>query len=335
MLLAATSTQLPDRDARDRRVPRGAGSARASAGSARSRRRDARAVSTTSAPTSSPCSTCGALRRAERCTRGNQLRKWCREHFLSFLRMREWHDLHAQLADRRGARGAANEIPASYADLHQAILTGSWVRSAPRRDSASTTGPRDPLRHRSGHAARVEATALGGRRQPHRDGARVRAHGCRGRSGLDRGRGSHLVKRVYTEPHWVAGARFRRAREQVTLFGLPSSRTARLVRAIDPRECARAVHHARARSPRVRDEGGVHGAQRTRPGRAAIACATRRAEATCSPTRTRKSSISSTADCRTAWAQRQAFEPWRALPSAATRLLLHCTRTICCGRRAA
>ena len=26
----------------------------------------------------------------------NQLRKWCKEHFLSFLRMREWQDLHTQ-----------------------------------------------------------------------------------------------------------------------------------------------------------------------------------------------------------------------------------------------
>src|SRR6185503_18611564 len=27
----------------------------------------------------------------------NQLRKWCREHFLSYLRMREWQELHSQL----------------------------------------------------------------------------------------------------------------------------------------------------------------------------------------------------------------------------------------------
>src|SRR4030095_14022346 len=30
---------------------------------------------------------------------GSQLRKWCRENFLSFIRMREWQELQRQLAD--------------------------------------------------------------------------------------------------------------------------------------------------------------------------------------------------------------------------------------------
>src|SRR4030095_1793218 len=56
---------------------------------------------------------------------GNQLRKWCREHFLSYLRMREWHDLHAQLADSvKELKVRPNEVPANYTELHQAILTG-------------------------------------------------------------------------------------------------------------------------------------------------------------------------------------------------------------------
>ncbi|MEY4933405.1 MAG: hypothetical protein RLZZ403_1725, partial [Pseudomonadota bacterium] len=56
---------------------------------------------------------------------GNQLRKWCRENFLSYLRVREWQDLHGQLA------AAIEDLelkpatqPAAYADLHQALLTG-------------------------------------------------------------------------------------------------------------------------------------------------------------------------------------------------------------------
>ena len=57
---------------------------------------------------------------------GSQLRKWCRENFLSFMRMREWQELHRQLARhrRRAASCKPNQVPAEYADLHQAILTG-------------------------------------------------------------------------------------------------------------------------------------------------------------------------------------------------------------------
>ncbi len=44
---------------------------------------------------------------------GSKLRKWCRENFLSFVRMREWNDIHQQLREslvagasrpRRGSR---------------------------------------------------------------------------------------------------------------------------------------------------------------------------------------------------------------------------------------
>jgi len=56
---------------------------------------------------------------------GSQLRKWCREHFLSFVRMREWQELHSQLSQSlRELELRPNQTDASYTDLHQAILTG-------------------------------------------------------------------------------------------------------------------------------------------------------------------------------------------------------------------
>ena len=56
---------------------------------------------------------------------GSQLRKWCRENFLSFMRLREWQDLHRQLGDTvEELKLRLNTQPADYADLHQAILTG-------------------------------------------------------------------------------------------------------------------------------------------------------------------------------------------------------------------
>src|SRR6185503_2616279 len=56
---------------------------------------------------------------------GSQLRKWCRENFLSFIRMREWQELQRQLTEMTGElKLRPNQLPASYNDLHQAVLTG-------------------------------------------------------------------------------------------------------------------------------------------------------------------------------------------------------------------
>jgi ATP-dependent helicase HrpA len=55
----------------------------------------------------------------------NQLRNLCQADFLSFVRMREWHDLHQELLGRVTEMGMRlNDEPAPYANLHRALLTG-------------------------------------------------------------------------------------------------------------------------------------------------------------------------------------------------------------------
>lgn len=54
-----------------------------------------------------------------------QLRKYCRQQFLSYPRMREWREIHRQLllvAKDMGLR--ENQKPADYAQIHRAMLTG-------------------------------------------------------------------------------------------------------------------------------------------------------------------------------------------------------------------
>ena len=54
-----------------------------------------------------------------------QLQEQCREQFLSQLRLREWRDVHAQLFTLVREQGwRVNELPASYEQLHLALLTG-------------------------------------------------------------------------------------------------------------------------------------------------------------------------------------------------------------------
>jgi ATP-dependent helicase HrpA len=62
----------------------------------------------------------------ERAARSSgQLRKYCRDHFLNFLRMREWRDVHRELrlmAREMGMR--ENPEPADYPSVHRSILSG-------------------------------------------------------------------------------------------------------------------------------------------------------------------------------------------------------------------
>jgi ATP-dependent helicase HrpA len=56
----------------------------------------------------------------------NQLRKFCKAHFLSYLRMREWRDIYHQLErtlkEIRAFRD--NTLPAEYDQIHRALLSG-------------------------------------------------------------------------------------------------------------------------------------------------------------------------------------------------------------------
>ncbi|WP_370660403.1 ATP-dependent RNA helicase HrpA [Massilia agilis] len=54
-----------------------------------------------------------------------QLQDTCRENFLSQLRLREWRDVHSQLVTIVKEQGwRMNEAPATYDQLHMALLTG-------------------------------------------------------------------------------------------------------------------------------------------------------------------------------------------------------------------
>jgi len=50
---------------------------------------------------------------------------WCRQHFVNWLRLREWRDVHGQLMTLCHEHGwKENQIAASYDAIHKALLTG-------------------------------------------------------------------------------------------------------------------------------------------------------------------------------------------------------------------
>ena len=154
---------------------------------------------------------------------GNRvLRHWCREHFLSFVRVREWGDLREQLEDmsRSMAKGAGDRPAASTAVLHQTLLTGFLggigVLDEARtylgaRDTRFVIAPGTPLAKRSPHWI-VAASLV----ETHRLYARMVAQV---QPSWIESAGAHLVKRTYGDAEWDAQRGMALARETVSLYG--------------------------------------------------------------------------------------------------------------------
>jgi ATP-dependent helicase HrpA len=170
---------------------------------------------------------------------GNQLRKWCREHFLSFMRMREWQDLHAQLSEAvKELQLRPNQVAASYTDLHQAVLTGFLGSIGNLDEKREYDGPRGtrfviapgtPLASRPPKwivaGSLLETTRLYARMVAAVDPGWIEAAGA------------HLLKRSYSEPHWVESRGFVAAFESVALYGLTLASRRRInYGAVEPRE---------------------------------------------------------------------------------------------------
>jgi ATP-dependent helicase HrpA len=154
---------------------------------------------------------------------GNRvLRHWCRENFLSFVRMREWADLREQLMDMSRAltHGSRDQPGASTAVLHQALLTGflggigvlDEARSyLGARDTRFVIAPGTPLAKRSPHWI-VAASLV----ETHRLYARMVAQV---QPSWIESAGAHLVKRTYGDAEWDAQRGMAFARETVSLYG--------------------------------------------------------------------------------------------------------------------
>jgi ATP-dependent helicase HrpA len=154
----------------------------------------------------------------------SKLRKRCRDDFLSYVRMREWHDLYQELLNRVTEMDMRlNQEPADYAPLHRALLTGllghigirqeglqSWLGARNRKfylfpgSGLFKKGPKWVMAAELVETSKVYARTL----------AKIDP------AWIERLAG-HLVKRSYSEPHWEKRPAQVAATERVTLYGLP------------------------------------------------------------------------------------------------------------------
>jgi len=153
-----------------------------------------------------------------------KLRAWCREHFLSYLRLRDWHDVHAQLHELvKGMGLRENTEPAGYGAIHRSLLAGLLSHVAMHLEDGLYQGPRGVklrIHPGSGLARRhpawivaaelAETTRLYARTVAAIDPAWVEPLAA------------HLVRRSHAEPRWNPRAGRTDCLETVTLWGLPA-----------------------------------------------------------------------------------------------------------------
>jgi len=152
-----------------------------------------------------------------------QLQEHCRASFLSQLRLREWRDVHSQLLTIVKEQGwRLNEAPATYDQLHLALLTGLLGNIGFKsEDDAQYLGARGikfniwPGAHLTKKPGRwVMAAELV-------DTARLYA---RGNANIQpewlEKIGGHLLKKSWGEPRWEKRAAQVTASERATLYGL-------------------------------------------------------------------------------------------------------------------
>ncbi|MBN8443486.1 MAG: ATP-dependent RNA helicase HrpA [Thauera sp.] len=159
---------------------------------------------------------------------GSKQKAWCKKHFLSYMRMREWRDVHAQLHVLCAEHGwKENQQASNYEAIHKALLAGllghvgTKVEDASGAQAGSYLGargikfwphPGSALAKKAGKwimaAELVETSRLFGRCIARIEPEWVEEVGA------------HLLKRAVFEPHWSKSAGSVRAWERGTVHGL-------------------------------------------------------------------------------------------------------------------
>jgi ATP-dependent helicase HrpA len=149
------------------------------------------------------------------------LKRACQQRYLSFMRMREWRDLHRQLLLAIRQLGLQlNSAPADYAAVHRSILAGSLSLVGMKDERDDYLGARN-LRFRifpgSGVGSRPKWLVSSEISETQRVYARCVA--AVEPEWIETA-GAHLLKRSYSEPHWDARRGEAVGFEKITLFGL-------------------------------------------------------------------------------------------------------------------
>jgi len=146
----------------------------------------------------------------------------CHEHFLSYLRLREWHDLHSQLQAQVSEMNLRlNQSPGTFEQIHRALLAGLIGNVGVKADEGHYQAAREikfhihpaSVLHRKGAKWVMAAELTETGKLYARSVAKIEPEW------VERV-GAHLIKRHYFDPHWEKSAAQVVAYERTTLYGL-------------------------------------------------------------------------------------------------------------------
>ena len=155
-----------------------------------------------------------------------KLHQACRDHFLSFNRMREWRDIHSQLkelvAELGWKAGEMTPDAGQYARVHRALLTGLLGNVGLRTEEGNYLGARGIKFWVHPGSALVKKAPRWIVAAELTETTRLFARTVAGiePEWLER-LGAHLLKRSQSEPHWEKKQAAVVAQERATLYGLP------------------------------------------------------------------------------------------------------------------
>lgn len=152
----------------------------------------------------------------------NHLRKYCKKHFLNYLRMREWRDIHRQLhLVCKELKWQENAEPASYETVHKSLLSGLLSHLGNKTDEGDYLGARNRKFHIFPGSGQFKAKPKWVMVAELVETSRLFARVC---AKIDpawvESLASHLVKQKHFEPHWEKRRGQVMAYEQVSLYGL-------------------------------------------------------------------------------------------------------------------
>ncbi len=153
----------------------------------------------------------------------SKLRQWCQSNFLSYLRMREWEDIHQQIMQT--AKGELtlrfNQAESEYGEIHRPLLTGLMANVSCKQEGSEYLGARGikcqiwpgsalfkPRPKWILSAETVETTKVFARTVAKIEPEWIERC-C-----------AHMVKSHYYEPHWAKKAGRAAILERLTLFSL-------------------------------------------------------------------------------------------------------------------
>jgi ATP-dependent helicase HrpA len=175
--------------------------------------------------------------------KGNRLKSFCRKHFLSLPRLREWQEVHRQLREivrEMGLRPRRHE--ASYSRIHRALLTGLLRNIGMRNAERCYTGLHGTMFHISAQSCQSNRRARWVVAAELVETSRLLAHQvARIRPEWIERAGGDLLRRTYFDAHWDARVGEVMVYEQTSLHGLTVTPRRRVRLAPVSREDAHAI----------------------------------------------------------------------------------------------